>query len=627
MKRKLTTLFVLLLTVLAVRAQSAAQVPGDATIEDDWVCSFVMHSTGGDETVSEAMKVAFSGDDVYFHLPNPIAGNTWVKGTIGQGTATFAKGQYLGSFGGSVYMVGQNADGICDVVFGYDADKSLFTLSDMQVVLSSSATKIDAWAYYTGVTVQKQGAVSGGDSWTFTYTMNYMDNNGQQQVEKGQDPIDVVIDGSDVTFTLPNPLNGSAVVKGTIEGGKATFKQGQQLGTFQNEPFYLAGLAGSGLCDVVFNYDSANQTFTLADMYLLINSSLTEALPWCFFTSVVIAKGTAVVPGQDELVQLPDGLTMQDYAFTAKSVIYDMEGSIDHFEDVARPVKVAFNGDTEVYVRGLCEEFPMSWVKGVIGTDAWDTKTVTFAGGQYFGDYHSLPLYFVGKSYGVLGDVMFDLDGTDLIHKSMVYINTSKTQEAPLDVYANADIKRIALKAATPANPVIERYQPFNQSEGYAAIMLTIPATDVNGNVIATGHLAYRFFTEKNGQQQPYIFTRSKYTDLTEAEQTDMPYDFATGYNFFMGGSLVYLNDNLEANDRLGVQSVYTVSGTERTSDIVWMPFGNSDGIAAPAATVRVEGETLTDMQGRPATASTRGLLIQTQRMADGTVRTKKIVR
>ena len=134
----------LLSVMTAVFAQAQAiTVPADATVENDWVTTFVMHSSSGEETVSEYMQVAFRGSDVYFNLPNPIAGNTWVKGTLGETTATFAKGQYLGDYSGAVYMVGQNTDGICDVEFVYNADSHVFMLNDMQIVLSSSATAIE----------------------------------------------------------------------------------------------------------------------------------------------------------------------------------------------------------------------------------------------------------------------------------------------------------------------------------------------------------------------------------------------------------------------------------------------------------------------------------------------------
>lgn len=624
--KKMTLLLMMALMAVVGRAQTAAVVPADATIEDDWVCSFVMHSSGGDSSESETMQVAFSGDDVYFNLPNPIAGNTWVKGTIAGGKATFAKGQYIGNYGGAVYMVGQSADGLCDLSFVYDADAKTFAIDDMQLVLSASATSIDAWAYYTGMTVVKGGQAE-GDEWTFAYTMHYMDNSGTEQTESGSEPVSVQIDGTTIVIALPNPLNGSAAITGTFDGTTATFPI-QPMGTYGSETFYLAGEDAGGLCDVVFNYNAQQQAFTLADMYLLLNSSATQKSAWCYFSAVTISKGAAQPAVEETLVELPEGLTQQDYVYTCKSIIYDQEGAIDHMEDRAVPVKVAFDGQTAVYIRGLASEFPLSWVKGNITSGSWDEKIVTFPAGQFLGEYHGYKVYLMGKYMQQFGDAYLELDGQELKNRGFIYINASKTQEAPLDVYANNNIKLLAVKAATPAAPVIAAYHDYNAEEGYGSILLTIPTTDTDGNIIAPGRLGFRFITEKDGQQQTYTFTREKYEDLPQLEMTVIPYELHTGYNFLYGGSCVFICDRLEQNDRLGVQSVYSVGGTDYESAIAWHAFGGTDGLHGDTrADAQVESETYTDLQGRQAVASARGLLLRTQRMADGTVRTTKIVR
>ena len=622
--RKITLLLMAVLAAAVMNAQTTASLPEDATVEDDWLCSFVMHSSGGDETVSEPMQVAFSGQDVYFNLPNPVSGNAWVKGTIADGMAVFGAGQYLGNYSGAVYMVGQNADGLCDVVFGYDAEKQLFTLADMQVVLSASATSIDAWAYYTGMTVAK-GGTAATEQWTFSYTMHYQGSTGEQ-TDTDSEPIEVTINGSEVAFRLPNPLNGAAWISGTSDGTTVTFAQGQQMGTYAGAPFYLSGMNSEGLCDVVFNYDEEHQRFTLGDMYLLINSSTTAAQPYCYFSSITIAKGAAPQTDDDQLVELPEGLTATDYVYTAKSVVYDQQGNVDHMENVARPVKVAMTG-TEVYIRGLSEELPLAWVKGTVSTGSWDEKIVTFGKGQYLGQFVNYKLYLMGKYYGTFGDAYLELDGQQLKNRGYLYINTSKTQEAPLDVYANNQMKLLTPVAATPAAPTIEQYAGFNADEGYAPLMLTIPTTDVDGNVIAPSRLGFRLITEKDGEQHVYTFTREHYEDLPEQQMTVIPFELATGYNFYYGGSLLFVCDNLETNDRLGVQSVYTVGSTTHESATAWHTFAGTDAIATTTGNSTVVSETLTDLQGRRVPSSAHGILISRRQMADGTVTTTKVLR
>jgi hypothetical protein len=619
LKRFYFLLLAVLMTV-SVAAQKAVTLPDDAIVENDWVATFVMHSSSGDESVSESMEVAFCGSDVYFNLPNPITGNTWVKGTLSDGVATFASGQYIGNYMGSVYMLGQDAAGVCDLAFGYDETRQAFTLLDMQLVLSAKAAAIDAWAYYTGMTVAKKGSAV-ADQWTMSYTMHYMGQSGEQ-TESGTEPVEVVINGDEVAFNFPNPLNGKAWIKGTLNGTVATFPKGQQMGTYDGEPFYLVGQDATGLCDVVFNYDSKNNVFTLGDMYLLINSSVTLSQPWCYFSKATITLGAVTPEEEEDTVVVPEDLTAQDYLFRATNIIYDSQGRFDHNETVQWPIKVGFHND-DVYMRGLCQFLPLAWVKGTN-----DEGYVTFAGGQFMGKA-PMPVYFCGMQYNQMSNVEFEMDATrqSLKGKSYIYINSSKTQLAPYDVYAGINITRLTAKAATPAAPVIERYQQYQPGEGYAALMLTIPTLDVEGNVLAPSHLGYRLFTEKDGQQQVYTFTNDKYIDLPESSMTVIPYDLATGYNFLMFGSLVYINDNLESNDRLGVQSVYTVSGKEYVSDIAWMSFGESSAIDAPVSGLRVESVTLTDLQGRRVSPSTHGLLIQTERLSDGTVRSKKVMK
>jgi len=612
--------FLLLVTALlavTTKAQTAVTLPADATIEDDWLATFTMHSSSGEEPVSETMKVAFFEDEVYFNLPNPIAGNTWVKGTLVNGVATFSAGQYLGNYQGAVYMVGQDTNGLCDVVFTYDETKKGFVLGDMQIVLSARTTSIEAWAYYTGMTVVKGGAVV-DEQWNCSYTMHYKTAAGDQ-TESGTESIGVIINGNEVSFNFPNPLNGNAWIKGTIDGSVVTFPKGQQMGTYAGEPFYLVGLNESGLCDVVFNYDSAKGVFNLGDMYLLINASIDSHDAWCYFSKVTISKGSTVIDDEDPVV-VPDGLFTQDYLFKGTSIVYNNEGNFDHNESVQWPIKVGFIG-SEVYIRGLCQFLPMAWAKGDVA-DGY----ATFPKGQLLGK-SPMSVYLCGLQYGEMSDVIFELENQNLKGKSYIYINSAKNTLAPYAIYAGVNISRMTPKAATPTVPTIEHYQQYLPEEGYAALMLTIPTSDVDGNVIAPSCLGYRLFTEKNGQVDIYTFTKDKYIDLPDEEMTVIPYDLFTGYNFYTGGSMVYINDNLEMNDRLGVQSVYTVGKDERVSEIAWVKIFNPDDVSPTQRSIRVESVTFTDLQGRKASPSTHGLLIKTERLSDGTVRSTKVLR
>lgn len=618
MMKKLLLCLMALVAAVTVQAQ-AVTLPSDATVEDDWVCSFVMHDTEGEKNVSEKMSVAFSGNDVYFNLPNPVAGNTWIKGTMEEGKATFLKGQYLGNYGGAVYMVGQNEQGICDLVFGYNAETHVFTLDNMQLVLSGSATTIDAWGYYTGMTVVK-GTEAQGDAWSIAYTMHYQDDNGKELTDSGTESVEVVIDGNDVAINFPNPLNGAGWIHGTINGNVATFAQGQEMGTYGGSPFYLAGQNENGLCDVVFNYDAEQGVFTLGDMYLLINSSTTATAPWCYFSKATITKGGAAVekPKEDP-VTLPAGLTPQRYTFDARDVIYDTDGSMLRMDYVNRPVQVAFdNTNKAVYVQGLCDFLPEAWVKGTI-----DDDQVVFAKGQFVGEVYGQSVYLMGKTYGSLSDITFNYTNGEMKQGGYVIFNSTKTTEAPFTVYAGANIVKFVEKAAKPSAPQM-RYQNYNTDEGYAALMYNIPLTSEDGKTaLAEEKLSYRIYTEKGGAQTVYTFTQDKYKNLPEASMTDIPVTFDDGYDFQSG--VVFLNDNLDSNDRIGIQSVYKGGGEENVSEITWYQL--SAASINNIKGVEVVSETFTDLQGRRVSQNASGLIIKTQRLSDGTVRSMKVMK
>jgi hypothetical protein len=53
----------------------------------------------------------------------------------------------------------------------------------------------------------------------------------------------------------------------------------------------------------------------------------------------------------------------------------------------------------------------------------------------------------------------------------------------------------------------------------------------------------------------------------------------------------------------------------------------NPDDVSPTQRSIRVESVTFTDLQGRKASPSTHGLLIKTERLSDGTVRSTKVLR
>ena len=625
MTNTMRRLFFALLTMLMVghvmAQDTLVTVPEDAE-QEDW--TLTCNEVDPNDKVTAATypaKIAIQGSDIY--IQGLAFDGAWVKGTIAEGTVTIPARQFVGNYGNTpLYLIGYKGEGAIDIEFSYDAEKGLMS-TDAYIVLIDGSNNV--FGQMRDVSLRKGTAPTEENSWTLTG--KNVNPYNESQYETINETIQVNIDGTDITIQGLSAFDPAATISGTISGTTATFTKYQPAGSYNSQQLYFIGFAGQGDTDIVFSYDEA-KGLLVAENYILVvtdDGNVYEEL-----TDVVISKGGSTPgPAEDEdPVALPEGLTAHDYLFTAKNVIYTSEGAIDHMEDVQWPVKVAFSENDEAYVRGLCQMLPGAWARGNVSKDFWDVGTLTFPQGQFLGKGIS-SVYLCGMKSNAMTDYILDLgdQNSTLTGKSFMIINSSKTQLAPYFVYAGTKMTKMTPKAATPLAPTIERYQPFMTDEGYAVLMLTVPALDTDNKVLAPGCLGYRLYTEKDGQQQLYTFTQAKYTDLPQTEATVIPYDLATGYNFYLGGSLVFLNDNLEDCDRLGVQSVYTVGTDERASQITWMSFGDIDGITPTEKQLKVVSETFCDLQGRPVSASARGLLVKTQRLADGSVRSTKVIR
>lgn len=477
------------------------------------------------------------------------------------------------------------------------------------------------WALTAAIALQAQQLVEVPadavvEQWTLT--CNEYDQNGQATPQTYDAQVATL--GTDI-YIQGLAFDG-AWIHGTIDGAQAVFDSRQYVGSYGGTKLYLIGYEGGDAIDLVFDYDATAGRLATQSYVLLIDG---QGYTYGQMTDVVLTRrgDTPEPQPADELVVLPDGLTPQPYVLSATSISYDSDGSVAGMEPVQWPVQVAFRGTKEVYVQGVCEFLPDAWIRGTV-----DDGYVTFPTAQYLGR-QALPVYFCGMFLGALADAEFELSGTDLLGGSYyVVINSQKSQVAPFAVLAGVSIRKYVERAATPAAPTVSRYQPFAQSEGYAVLMLDVPVRDTEGNALATDKLGYRLLTVDGGSAEtPYVFTREKYVNLPEARLTVVPYDFSDGYDFYKGGSCIYMADDLGRYDRVGVQSVYTAADETRYSEVSWYQFeSGTDGVASAKSAATIVGETLTDMQGRTAANPRRGLFISTQRMSDGTVRTRKVV-
>ena len=604
---KKTLLFLAAAFVSLCGFAQGATVPADAVTEQ-WTAKFVMHYQGSSgeqtENINEPMDVAFAGNDVYFNLPNPFTGNTWVKGTRNADVVTFQKGQYIGSYGGSVYMVGQNESGICDVLFDYNESQGVFSLNNMQIVMSSSATAIDAWAYFTDMVVTKDdsGELTGlnappagtpTEAWTMTCT-----EDGEQSTYD----VKLAIVGNQMY--LQGVSFQDAWVVGTIEGSQVTFPK-QFVGSYSGYDLYFAAyVGGEGVIDAVLDYDAeGGRLTTVQNLVLATNDGYAMGM----MSDVVILRNGGDEPA-DKPVVAPEGLATEEYVFKGTSIKYDADGTVAGMEPVQWNVRVGFSG-SDVYIQGLCQLFPDAWVKGTL-----DDGEVTFAAGQFYGQHPVITsslFYFAGQIFGELSEVVMSFDNTDRVFRSGSYyvlLNSEKSVMAPYEVYAGVTITRIPNVAAQPAAPVVESYEAFNDEYQYGYVCLTLPTQDVDGNAILMDKMSYRMYVEQQGQQSLYTFSPVLYKELTEPTD-EIAYMYADGYDFYRGGSFIALYEESKQWDKIGFQTVYRGGNAVSESPITWYTI-KTTAIDSAVTGSDILTEDCYDLQGRRVAPGTRGLVI-----------------
>ena len=141
------------------------------------------------------------------------------------------------------------------------------------------------------------------------------------------------------------------------------------------------------------------------------------------------------------LVELPEGATVETW-YQEQTIISD-DGDNDGF------TKVAFVGN-DVYLSGLFENFPDSWIKGTIsGT------TVTFSGLQFLGNYGSYAIFATGSNGYTSQNVLQDFQMTyDANAKTLTSVNSLLANAAEDRVYFLEAYEDIVITKDVPEESV-----------------------------------------------------------------------------------------------------------------------------------------------------------------------------
>ena len=291
-----------LMTPPVVDEDVLVEVPADAVIETDWHFDGIYRTSQGASDVTDNTEVAFVGNDVYVKGIPYYFTDSWMKGTISDGKAVFASGQFVGEDDyGKEYMLGYDGENIVDIVFSYDEENHIFSLETPYILENGdSKTELSMWGYYTyldiikGEVIPDEPVVAPADLVTEDYVFASeelsFDDNEEPVYEDYSADVKVGFDGNDVyvqglCYYLPDSW-----VKGVKDGSTVTFEAGQFFGTIYDQyDMYFVGYGESGIENVVMNYDETTGEFT-TDHWILINSKKASISYYNIYTSCRLTK-------------------------------------------------------------------------------------------------------------------------------------------------------------------------------------------------------------------------------------------------------------------------------------------------------------------------------------------------
>ena len=406
------------------------------------------------------------------------------------------------------------------------------------------------------------------EDYTLAGSYMYQDEETQKETEVSVSrTVQVAISGTDFYLAGLHSYVPDGWIKGTLNAARTeiTIATPQFVGYYMgisSYPMYLQvmtyeqGGTGQYPETVKWSYNAATGEITIpTSCYPLeLYGSGNSASMLGIYGGLTLTKGAAAAP---EVVTLPDGLTAEEYLFSATDTYYE--------ENVTRAARVAISG-TDVYMNGVSSLLPEAWIKGTM-TDG----KITFAANQFLGQYNYsgtiLNFYFNPSA-----DVVFDYDAVNHTLKTAAY--TTRYEGGVYDEYSNVVITKVTERAAMPAAPSIAVVGPDNN--GYNRIGFDIAATDTEGNPLLTSKLFYQIYVEKDGIVSPLVFKAADYKYQQE-DLSVIPYGYSDSWDFFPNS--VYIYEDYTQWTRVGIQSIYTGGGETNKTEIQWFNLDTEAGI------------------------------------------------
>ncbi len=334
----------------------------------------------------------------------------------------------------------------------------------------------------------------------------YINNDGFATIEQtGTIQIVTCDDGTVYVRNILSNYPTGAWVKGTREGNTITIPAKQPI--YFNENAYVTFSIRWGVNDGIgfSNYDSYNngnftfvvddeaQTMTLQDssdeMFMGLFWDDDDAFAWQGDYQTVWTYANDYEPMSVNAFEVPAGLQTETWYFKGHTDVSD-EVSLLHKGTVIIGFK-----DDDVYVKGLFEAYPDSWMKGKIdGTD------VVFSGLQPLGDGETA-VYAVGHDNGDLADfrMTYDADSHIMTATRELLANTDKENVVALVRFDDLIIQQSDPFAPIETLPYANNFDTKDEWD-----MFTIIDSNSDGSTWqryiseGNGEASYRYNSDNN---------------------------------------------------------------------------------------------------------------------------------
>ena len=304
----------------------------------------------------------------------------------------------------------------------------------------------------------------------------------------------------------------------------------------------------------------------------------------------------------------------------------------DDQRPVMKSVQVGFT-ETEVYVQGVCDDYPHAWVKGTIEGDKIIMKS-----GQYFGDDIMLGYEFffcagnityvydeqgilIGADTNAKEEMVFDYDAetgsfaTTDDYIMVIHDPYYETEEIRFwEYYLDPKAKPLALVGEAPKDPKITFTEGYETERNCGYTVVIMENIGVNGAFLDPEKMYYNIYVN----DELYVFNADLYN--MPFDTSDVPYLFNNWDNLSCE-SQNYFFTIYEPFTKFGAQLHYELDDVVYSSNLVETEVVGIDTVAADAQPETIEYYTLTGVR---VAAPAPGLYVKIARKADGTTTATK---